>query len=183
MKMYNIKTIAYIALAGLSLSSCEDYLNRPTEDGYDTSSYYSTDDQCRAGVNYLYNSPWYDFQRGFIKVGEIMSGNYQQGNSAYLTFTLDGSDQYLSSMSASLWAVNTHCMTVYSNLKASVGPSQEVKNACMGEALTWKAFAYFIWLVRMEQFLLFTNRWKLSTAKVQHHYTRQRSVLSMITLS
>ena len=132
MKMYNIKTIAYIALAGLSLSSCEDYLNRPTEDGYDTSSYYSTDDQCRAGVNYLYNSPWYDFQRGFIKVGEIMSGNYQQGNSAYLTFTLDGSDQYLSSMSASLWAVNTHCMTVYSNLKASVGPSQEVKNACMG---------------------------------------------------
>lgn len=143
MKMYNIKTIAYIALAGLSLSSCEDYLNRPTEDGYDTSSYYSTDDQCRAGVNYLYNSPWYDFQRGFIKVGEIMSGNYQQGNSAYLTFTLDGSDQYLSSMSASLWAVNTHCMTVYSNLKASVGPSQEVKNACMGEALTWKAFAYF----------------------------------------
>lgn len=143
MKLHHIKSIASIAFLGLALSSCEDYLDRPTEDNYDSSSYYSNDDQCRAGVNYLYTSPWYDFQRGFIKVGEIMSGNYQQGQSPYLTFTLDGSDQYLADMSASLWAVNTHAMTVYGNLKASTGASEEVKNACMGEALTWKAFAYF----------------------------------------
>lgn len=143
MKLYNIKSLACVAFLGLALTSCEDFLDRPTEDGYDTSSYYSNDEQCRAGVNYLYNSPWYDFQRGFIKVGEVMSGNYKQSNSPYITFTLDGSDQYLANMSASLWAVNTHSMTVYNNLKASTGASEEVKNACMGEALTWKAFAYF----------------------------------------
>ena len=92
---------------GLALSSCSDYLDHPTEDTYDTSNYYSSDAQCRAGVNYLYNSPWYDFQRGFFKVGEVLSGNFYWGSSPYLTFTLDGSDQDLANMSASLWAVNT----------------------------------------------------------------------------
>lgn len=143
MKFYNIKSIACVAIMGLALTSCEDYLDKPTEDGFDTSSYYSNDAQVRAGVNYLYNSPWYDFQRGFIKVGEVMSGNYYMGGSPYLTFTLNGESENLADMSASLWAVNTHAMTVYGNIKASTGASEEVKNAAMGEALTWKAMAYF----------------------------------------
>ena len=147
MKLYNIKSIACVALLGLALTSCEDYLDRPTEDGFDTSNYYSTDAQCRAGVNYLYNSPWYDFMRGFFKVGEVMSGNYYMGSSPYLTFTLDGSDADLANMSASLWAVNTHSMTVYNNIKNATGASEAVKNATMGECLTWKAMAYF-YLVR-----------------------------------
>ena len=147
MKLYNIKSIACVALMGLALSSCDDYLDRPTEDGYDTSNYYSNDAQCRAGVNYLYNSPWYDFQRGFFKTGEVMSGNYYWGSSPYLTFTLDGSDQDLANMSASLWAVNTHATTVYNNIKSASGASEAVKNATMGECLAWKAMAYF-YLVR-----------------------------------
>ena len=143
MKLYNIKSIAYIALMGLALSSCDDYLDRPTEDAYDTSNYYASDAQCRAGVNYLYNSPWYDFMRGFFKVGEVMSGNYYMGSSPYLTFTLNGEDADLANMSASLWAVNTHATTVYNNIKNASGASEAVKNATMGECLTWKAMAYF----------------------------------------
>ena len=144
MKLYNFKSIACIAFMGLALSSCDDYLDRPTEDGYDTSNYYSNDAQCRAGVNYLYNSPWYDFMRGFFKVGEVMAGNYYWGSSPYLTFTLDGSDQDLANMSASLWSVNTHASTVYTNIKnATAGATETVKNATMGECLTWKALAYF----------------------------------------
>jgi hypothetical protein len=143
MKIYNLKALACAAFMGLALSSCSDYLDHPTEDTYDTSNYYSSDAQCRAGVNYLYNSPWYDFQRGFFKVGEVLSGNFYWGGSPYLTFTLDGSDQDLANMSASLWAVNTHASTVYNNLKASSGASESVKNACMGECLTWKAMSYF----------------------------------------
>lgn len=132
---------------GLAMTSCSDYLDCPTEDAINTSNFYKTDAQARAGVNYLYNSPWYDFQRGFFKVGEVLAGNYYWGGSPYLTFTLTGSDVDLVNMSASLWAVNTHSSTVYENLKNSSGPSEEVKNACMGECLTWKAFAYF-YLVR-----------------------------------
>ena len=46
------------------------------------------------GVNYLYNSPWYDFQRGFIKVGEILSETYTS-SSPYLNFTVNGTDENL----------------------------------------------------------------------------------------
>ena len=81
MKMLNIRTIACAAFLGLGLSSCSDYLDCPTEDTYNTGNYYKDDNQCRAGVNYLYNSPWYDFQRGFFKVGEVLSGNFYWGGS------------------------------------------------------------------------------------------------------
>lgn len=147
MKKINFKTLACAALMSAALSSCSDYLDCPTEDSYNTSSYYKDAAQCRAGVNYLYNSPWYDFQRGFFKVGEVLSGNYYWGASPYLNFTLNGSDEDLANMSASLWAVNTHATTVYDNLKNATGAPDDVKRACMGEALTWKAFAYF-YLVR-----------------------------------
>jgi hypothetical protein len=146
MKLSNIKYLAAVALVGLTLSSCDDFLDRPNEDAYNVDNYYKTDDQCYSGVNYLYNSPWYDFQRGFIKVGEVLSGNYYWGSSPYLNFSVNGSDQDLVNMSYSLWAVIGHANTVYDNLKGA-SASKEVVNQCMGECLTWKAFAYFF-LVR-----------------------------------
>ena len=75
MKIRYIKYWAFAAVLGMGTVSCEDFLNRPTEDNYNESNFYQNDEQCVQGVNYLYNSPWYDFQRGFIKVGEILSGN------------------------------------------------------------------------------------------------------------
>ncbi len=148
MKLTNIKTVACAALLSVTtFSSCDSYLDCPTEDAINTSNYYETAEQCRAGVNYLYNSPWYDFQRGFFKVGEVLSGNYYWSASPYLTFTLNGSDNDLANMSASLWSENTHAATVYDNLKNSTKAPEDVKKNCMGEALTWKAFAYF-YLVR-----------------------------------
>lgn len=136
--------MAVVLAAGTS--SCEDFLDRPTIDNYNTDNYYETDDQCISGVNYLYNSPWYDFQRGFIKVGEVLSGNYYWSNSPYLTFTVNGTDEDLVNMSYSLWAVIGHTNTVYDLLQESPA-SESVRNQCMGECLTWKALAYF-YLVR-----------------------------------
>ena len=127
----------------IGLASCEEFLNRPTEDNYNTDNFYKTDAQCEQGVNYLYNSPWYDFQRGFIKIGEVMSGNMYWGSSPYMDFTTNGTDQDLVNMSYSLWAVNGHANVVIDNLLKSEGPSQTAKNKCIGEALVWKAFAYF----------------------------------------
>lgn len=49
-------------------------------------------------------------------------------------------------MSYSLWAVISHCSTVYNNLQASPA-SKEAREACMGETLVFKALAYF-YLVR-----------------------------------
>jgi hypothetical protein len=72
-----------------------------------------------------------------------MSGNMYWGSSPYMTFTTNGTDADLVNMSYSLWAVNGHANTVITNILNSEGPSQAAKNKAIGEALTWKAMAYF----------------------------------------
>ncbi len=143
MKLTNICKSLSVAAAVLSLVSCEKFLTRPAEDNYNVDNFYKNDTQCEQGVNYLYNSPWYDFQRGFIKVGEVMSGNMYWGSSPYLDLTTNGTDQDLVNMSYSLWAVNGHANTVIDNILNSEGPTRAGKEKCIGEALVWKAFAYF----------------------------------------
>ncbi len=142
----NLTLIFSVILAVFAFSSCEGFLNRPAEDTYNRDNFYQTDEQCIQGVNYLYNSPWNDVIRGFYRVGECFSGNYYMGSSPYLQFTVNGSDKELRDMSSSLWSVNAHASTVYNRTKEAE-VSESVKNMVMGEALTWKAFAYFF-LVR-----------------------------------
>lgn len=147
MKLKTFQSITLAVVLGLNFTACNDFLDQPATDNYNTDNFYQNDEQCLEGVNYLYNSPWYDFQRGFIKVGEVLSGNYMWQNSPYLTFTVNSTDEDLVNMSYSLWAVIGHANTVYNNLKNASGPSDAMKAQCMGEALTWKAMAYF-YLVR-----------------------------------
>lgn len=138
-------TLKYIALATavvFGLSSCEKFLTRPVEDSYNESNFYQDATQCIQGVNYLYNAPWYDVIRGFYRVGECFSGNYNMGSSPYMQFTLNGSNDELKDMSRSLWAVNANAMAVYNRIKRS-DVDEATKNMCMGEALTWKAMSYF----------------------------------------
>ena len=146
MKHIKYLYIAFAFTGAILTTSCGDFLDRPAEDSYNAGNFYKDDSQCVQGVNYLYNSPWYDFQRGFIKVGEVMSGNYYWGSSPYMTLTVNSTDADLMNMSNSLWAVIGHANTVYNYLKKA-SSSQSVKNQCMGECLAWKAMAYFF-LVR-----------------------------------
>lgn len=143
------KAIALMAVAGLSLSACDDFLDRPNEDGYNVDNFYQNDEQLKQAVNPIYNSPWYDFQRGFFKVGEVMAGNYYWGSSPYLTMTVNGTDDDLVNMSASLWSVNAYCNTQIKNIdeKAGSGCTEAGKLTAKGECLTLKALAYF-YLVR-----------------------------------
>ena len=103
MKFDNIKKLAFLTIAGLVFTSCEKFLDKPSEDSYTTDNYYKTEAQCLGATSYLYNSPWYDFQRGFIKIGEVLSGNYFWGSSPYLQFTVNGTDEDLVNMSALLF--------------------------------------------------------------------------------
>ena len=127
----------------MGVISCEDFLDRPAEDGYNVGVFYKNDAQVEMGVNYLYASPWYDFQRAFIKIGEVMSGNMYMSKCPYLTFTTGGSDEDLVNMSYALWSVNGHANTIIANILNSEGPSKAAKDKAIGEALTWKAMAYF----------------------------------------
>ena len=145
--MKNIVKAFAVGILAIGAVSCSDFLNRPSEDSYTTEQYYKNDTQCEQGVNYLYNSPWYDIIRFYIYGSETMCGNVYQGQSAYSTLTVNGTDGDLKNMSYSLWAINAHCNTVINNILRSEGPSQAKKNQCIGEALSWKAMAYFF-LVR-----------------------------------
>ena len=150
MKILNIKSLAIASIFVVGMSSCTDFLNRPAEDTYTTDGFYQNDDQCFQGVNALYNSPWYDFQRGFVKIGDGLSGNLYFGDTnPYQTFVLKSSDADLKNASASLWSVNAYCNTIIENVNMKSGPAvtQATKNTVIGEALTWKAMAYF-YLVR-----------------------------------
>lgn len=147
MKLKYITPFAVALALGLGMTSCEDFLDRPTEDNYNAEIYYQNDDQCLAGTCYLYSSPWNDFTRNFINVGEMLSGNYYTGSSPYMDFTVNPGDSELGKMSASLWAAVGHCNTVYNYIKKASGPSQAAKNQTMGECLVWKAMAY-MFLVR-----------------------------------
>lgn len=139
----NIIKIVLAGVLATGLVSCSEFLNRPAEDSYNVDNFYQNDAQCLQGVNYLYNSPWNDFTRPLLWVGEIMSGNLFQGDNQYLDLSVNSTNDDLKAMSYSLWAVNGHANTVIMNIRNSRGPSEAVKNQCIGEALTWKAFAYF----------------------------------------
>ena len=148
MKLSNLKYIAFALLLGGTLTSCEDFLDRPNEDSYNDANYYANDDQVKVSTNSLYSSPWYDFlSRGFYKIPEVMSGNLYMGQSPYLTFTVKGSDPDITSTSCSLWAVNAQANTIYNRLQTA-NASASAKNTAMGECLAWKAMAYF-YLVRI----------------------------------
>ena len=144
-------TLKYISLAAVitfGAVSCGKFLDRPAEDSYTTANYYQNDQQVEQSVNYLYNSPWYDVIRFYIYGSETMAGNVFQDNNAYATLTVNGTDADLKNMSYSLWAVNAQCNTVINNIRNSTGTaSQAVKDKAIGEALAWKAMAYFL-LVR-----------------------------------
>ena len=146
--MKNLFKILFAALVLVCAVSCEKFLNRPTEDSLSSATYYQNDAQVEQSVNYLYNSPWYDIIRFYAYGGETMCGNVYMGESPYLTLTVNGTDADLKNMSYALWSVNGHCNTVIENILNSTGSaSQAAKDKAIGEALTWKAMAYFF-LVR-----------------------------------
>lgn len=149
MNMKNaLKYIALASVVALGATSCEKFLDRPSEDSYTTAIFYQNDAQLEQGINYLYNSPWYDIIRFYIYGSETMCGNVYQGQNAYSTLTVNGTDQDLKNMSYSLWAVNAQCNTVIKNILSARGSfTEEAKNRCIGEVLAWKAMTYFL-LVR-----------------------------------
>ena len=148
-KFHKIKLVSLILIM-IALGACKKFLDRPTEDNYTIDGFYQTDAQCFEAANVLYSAPWYDFQRGWVKIGDVMAGNiYYSTDDVYQAFILTSSNSQLADASNSLWLVNGHCNAVIENVASKAGPnvSQEAKNTVTGEAMTWKAMAYF-YLVR-----------------------------------
>ncbi len=146
----HFKTCLLVAVVSVTLSSCEEFLNRPDKSAYTVASFYKTDAQLLQAANILYNSPWHDFTRGFIGVGDVQAGNHRQTGS-FWNLNHTGAESVLSDMSASLWSVNARANTTLESIDryAPFGNATEqgIKTA-KGEILVWKAMAYF-YLVRI----------------------------------
>ena len=140
-----LKTLLVSTAILMSLTSCEDFLNRPDKGAFTLSDFYQTDEQCLQAANLLYNSPWHDFTRGWLGIGDRQSGNYYSGNNMYWRLALNGSSSELADMAASLWAVNARANNLVENIDLYAGPgtTEAGRNTAKGEALVWKAMAYF----------------------------------------
>jgi hypothetical protein len=145
MKKINKIVGLLIVTVVIGLSSCEEFLNRPDKSNYTLARFYQTDEQCLQAVNPLYTVPWFDFFRGWLRVGDCQSGNYfMEGNGFWMLTPNDDMDE-VKSMAASLWSVNARANTVLENINQYAGSETTVagRNTAKGEALVWKALSYF----------------------------------------
>lgn len=139
-----------IILAGGFVSCSEDFLNRPPEDSYTVDNFYNTDDELYMAANPLYGVVWFDYQRAFIGIGDVMAGNVLQTDSPFLNFTLTSSNTTVADASNSVWTAVAYSNSVIENVRDKSGSrcTEVAKNAVTGEAMVWKSMAYF-YLVRM----------------------------------
>jgi hypothetical protein len=150
MKKY-FKFSKVIALAGvLALGCSDDFLNRPPEDSYVVDEWYQTAEQLQLAVNPLYGGVWFDYQRSWLNIGDVMAGTYHKGDQdAFYTFSINQATQGLTDAYASLWMAVAYSNSVVENIRLKTPASVDAtaKNTALGEALVWKSMAYF-YLVR-----------------------------------
>jgi len=149
MKLYNKAKAAALAFGVLMFVSCGDFLNQPVTDDPSADTFYESDEACYQGANTLYNIPWNDCIRGYIRL-DVLAGNYYMygdEETQWWNGSVTSTNENLGTWSTSLWAVNAYANLIKGYVAKSSGASESVKNACIGECLTWKALAYFF-LVR-----------------------------------
>lgn len=140
-------------LAGFCLapSGCsDDFLNRPPEDSYIAEEWFQTEDQLNAAANALYGGVWFDFQRSFLNIGDVMSGNFHKGgDDPFYTFNVNATTAGISEAYNSLWMAVGYSNSVIEGIGqyAPASLDKAIVNRALGEALVWKSMAY-LYLVR-----------------------------------
>jgi starch-binding outer membrane protein, SusD/RagB family len=140
-----------LALLSMVPTGCNDeFLNRPPQDAYVAEEWFKSESQINAAVNALYGGVWFDFQRSFINIGDVMAGNEHDGaDNAFYTFNVNGSTAGISEAYNSLWMAVGYSNSVLEGVTryAPASLNKNVVNRALGEALVWKSMAYF-YLVR-----------------------------------
>ncbi|MFZ6012676.1 MAG: RagB/SusD family nutrient uptake outer membrane protein [Bacteroidota bacterium] len=148
-RYFNISRL--VALLGLMTLACsDDFLNRPPQDSYVVDAWYETDQQLELAVNPLYGGVWFDYQRSWLNIGDVMAGNFHKGDEdAFYTFSVNQATTGVRDAYASLWMAVAYANSVVENIIEKTGPkvTETAKNTALGEALVWKSMAYF-YLVR-----------------------------------
>lgn len=155
MKNIRLPHIALVCVLLTTLFGCsKDFLERTPESTYIASQFYQTPEQIQMGVNPLYGGVWFDYQRSFTNIGDVLAGNYNKSNDSkgapFWSFSINPNFAGVTAAYSSLFMAVASANTVHENIikytPASV--SRTVVNTALGEALLWKAMAYF-YLVRI----------------------------------
>lgn len=145
------KTLSLVALLSIGTFGCgDDFLNRPPKDSYVVDEWYQSDEQLELAVNPLYGGVWFDYQRSWLNIGDVMAGNFHKGDEdAFYTFSVNQATTGISDAYNSLWMAVAYSNSVIDNVKERTGgtATEAAKNKALGEALVWKSMAYF-YLVR-----------------------------------
>lgn len=155
MKIYkiNLKNIALAVMLVLSASCSDDYLDRPTEDGYVSDNFYTSDEQVQRTTYGMYGRMWAPFYtKCFYALTEMSSGNivaYVDGNEL-MQFKLTSDSFILDDPWRSCFAVIAQSNDLINNLNrnAKAGVSQAVIKNTIAEAHFFRAISYF-YLVRL----------------------------------
>ena len=140
----------FLVLFLWTMSSCNDqFLDRPPQDAYTIDNWYQDEEQLKLAVNPLYGGVWFDYQRSFTNIGDVYAGNYTKPGDAFYVFGVNNATGGLTDAYASLWMGVTYSSGVIENIreKAAASIPEATKNKYLGEAMVWKAMAYF-YLVR-----------------------------------
>ena len=134
-----------------ALTSCEDFLDRPTEDNPTAVDFYQTESELKQAINPLYSIAWFDFQRMWIDAGDNLAGNYGKGASNIYTSlqtTTAGANDILTNGYGALNAVISMANIAMTNMDAYSPLDAEIVNKYKGEAMLMKALSYF-YIVRL----------------------------------
>lgn len=139
-----------LVLSLVSFGCGEDFLDRPVLDTYVVDEWYKTDAQVNLAVIPLYGGVWFDYQRSWLNIGDVMAGNYFKGNDdPFFSFSVNQATSGVQDAYASLWMAVSYANSVIENVKNKSGSAvtEAAKNKVLGEAYVWKSMAYF-YLVR-----------------------------------
>jgi starch-binding outer membrane protein, SusD/RagB family len=136
-----------LALLSLVPYGCnDDFLNRPPEDAYVAEDWFRTESQINAAANALYGGVWFDFQRSFLNIGDVMAGNHHKGaDDPFYTFNVNPSTSGIADAYNSLWMAVGYSNSVIEGVTkyAPQTLDKAIVNRAIGEALVWKSMAYF----------------------------------------
>lgn len=141
----------FLVLALSFFTSCgEDFLDRPPESQYTIDNFYKNEAQLELGVNPLYGGVWFDYQRSYINIGDVMAGNLSKASNPYYIFGVTPATEGLNDAYNSLWTAVAYANGIIENIITQTPDDldEDIVNTYLGEALVWRAMAYF-YLVRV----------------------------------
>lgn len=165
------KSMLLLGGAMAMMSSCDDFLDCPSEDSYSSNVFLNSEKNLMNYTFQLYGpKTWNEYEDKFSWcVGEVYSGNVyheygDEGQFHFLTFS--NTNAHIQNGYRSLYGVVARCNDVLEEAKTTCkenGISAAAINRAMGEAYMYRGMAYFLLTEYWGPVAIVTNNTKVIT--------------------